>query len=151
MTPATNQSNSFQEKGHDIPFERVNEALLTYSDKDWNYSRISLIEKRLDIQESQYVLQFEILDLMTKQGRGELKALRDEVKWGERHSSELGVLEIVSLRINKALLEITSDEYWQWKRPVARIAKRELLLAQGITSALWYEVREVAGEDFDNR
>jgi hypothetical protein len=146
MNPAASS-----DKGHDSTLERVNKALLTYSDKDWNYSRISLLEKQLDSLESPYVLRFEILDLMTKQGRAELKALSDEVKWGERHSSELGVLEIVSLRINKALLEVTSDEYWQSQRPVARIAKRELLLAQGITSALWYEVREVAGEDFDNR
>jgi hypothetical protein len=151
MTSATNQSNPFQEKGHDNPFERVNEALLAYSDKDWNYSRISLIEKNLDLLQGPYVLRFEMLDLITEQGREELKTIRQEVKWGERHSSELGVLEIVSLRINKALLEVTSDEYWQWKRPVARIAKREILMAQGVTSALWYEVHEVAGEDFDNR
>jgi hypothetical protein len=151
MTSATNQSNPFQQKGRDILLERVNKALLVYSDKDWNYSRISLIEKQLDILRSSYVLRLETLDLMTKQGGEELKAMSHEVKWGERHSSELGVLEIVSLRINKALLEVTSDEYWQWKRPVARIAKRELLMAQGVTSALWYEVHEVAGEDFDNR
>ena len=31
-----------------LTFERVNAALVNYSDKDWNYSRISLITKPLD-------------------------------------------------------------------------------------------------------
>jgi len=151
MTPAKNEPSRSQDMDRKLLLECVNKALLAYSDKDWNYSRISLLVKQLDEIEIPYVLRFETLDLKTKQGRGELKTISDEVKWGERHSSELGMLELVSLRINKALLEITSDEHWQWKRPVARIAKRETLLAQGITSALWYEVHEVVGEDFDNR
>jgi hypothetical protein len=146
MTAATPNN-----KSHNTLLECVNKVLLAYSDKDWNYSRITLIERPLEVMTSPYVLGLEILDLTTKQGRVDLKALSDEVKWGERHSSELGVLEIVSLRINRALLEATSDEHWDFKRPVARIAKREAMLAQGITSSFWYEVREVAGEDFDNR
>ena len=91
------------------------------------------------------------LDLKTKQGRTDLKTLSDEVKWGERHASELGMLEVVSLRINKALLEVTSDEHWQFKRPVLRIAKKEVLAGKQDTYALWYQITEVAGEDFDNR
>ncbi len=131
--------------------KRVNTALQEYSDKDWNYSRISLIIRPLEDFYSPYILHLEALDLKTKQGRTDLKTLSDEVKWGDRHASELGVLEVVSLRINKALLEATSDEYWQYKRPVVRIAKREALADKQDVRAIWYQITEVAGEDFDNR
>ena len=96
---------------------RVNEALRDYSDKDWNYSRISLVIQPLGKSVGPYALSLETLDLNTQQGRRDLKALVDEVKWGQRHSSELAMLEVVSLRINKALLEVTNDEHWQHKRP----------------------------------
>jgi len=130
---------------------QVNAALQDYSDKDWNYSRISLAMRPLDTLDSPYILSIETLDLKTKQGRTDLKTLSDEVKWGERHASELGMLEVVSLRINKALLEVTSDEHWQFKRPVIRIAKREALVGQPSTHAIWYQITEVAGDEFDNR
>src|SRR5882762_5980361 len=117
--------------------KQINAALQNHSDKDWNYSRISLAMRPLDTLDSPYILSIETLDLKTKQGRTDLKTLSDEVKWGERHASELGMLEVVSLRINKALLEITSDEYWQFKRPVIRITKRELLAGQPDTHAIW--------------
>ena len=135
----------------EVLVKRVNIALLKYSDKDWNYSRISLVIRPLADFESPYTLRLEVLDLKSKQGRTDLKTLSDEVKWGDRHSSELGMLEVVSLRINKALLEATSDEYWQFKRPVVRIAKREALAGQQDANAIWYQITEVAGEDFDNR
>jgi hypothetical protein len=129
----------------------LNSAMQSYSDKDWNYSRILLSVRSLGELDSPYLLWPEILDLQTKEGRADLKALSDEVKWGERHSSELGLLEIVSLRINKALLESTSDQYWQNKRPILRAVKKYLLAEQDVRAALWYEVHEVAGDDFDNR
>jgi len=135
----------------DASVKQVNTALQEYSDKDWNYSRISLVTRPLDGFGSPYILRLEILDLKTKQGRTDLKTLSDEVKWGDRHASELGMLEVVSLRINKALLEATSDEYWQFKRPVVRIAKREALAGKQDINAIWYQITEVAGEDFDNR
>jgi hypothetical protein len=131
--------------------DRVNLALQDYSDKDWNYSRISLNTIPLDTFNSPYILNLEVLDLKTKQGRTDLKTLSDEVKWGERHSSELGMLEVVSLRLNKALLEVTSDEYWEFKRPVVRIVKKEVATAKPDTHAIWYQITEVVGEDFDNR
>ena len=131
--------------------KQVNGALHDYSDKDWNYSRIALTTKPLDTLDSPYILKLELLDLKSKQGRTELKTLSDEVKWGERHASELGMLEVVSLRINRALLEVTSDEYWQFKRPVVRIAKQEVLAGKDTTHAIWYQITEVAGDDFDNR
>lgn len=130
---------------------RVNLALKDYSDKDWNYSRISLTTIPLDTFNSPYILKLEVLDLKTKQGRTDLKTLSDEVKWGERHSAELGMLEVVSLRLNKALLEVTSDEHWEFKRPVVRIAKKEVATGKQDTYAIWYQITEVAGEDFDNR
>ncbi len=130
---------------------RLNAGLGSCTDKDWNYSRISLSVRPLDDLNSPYVLWPEVLDLVTREGRADLKALSDEVKWGERHSSELGILEIISLRINKALLENTSDHASQRRRTILRIVKKHLLAEQGIRAALWYEVQEVAGEDFDNR
>lgn len=130
---------------------QVNEALRIYSDKDWNYSRILLVIRPLDKLDGPYALILETLDLNTQPGRRDLKELVDEVRWGQRHSSELAILEIVSLRINKALLEVTNDEHWQHRRQVVRIAKKEDLTGQGTTHAFWYQVTEVAGEDFDNR
>jgi hypothetical protein len=131
--------------------ERVNEALGNYPDKDWNYSRISLIAKPFGDVDGPYVLKVEILDQRTPAGRGELKTLADEVKWGDRHSSELGMLEIVSLRINKALLEVSNNDYWNQKRPVVRIVKKQAVDREDTTYAIWYHITEVAGEDFDNR
>jgi hypothetical protein len=132
--------------------KRINAALLNYSDKDWNYSRISLITKSLADVNNPYVSKLELLDQNTREGRSQLKTLTYEVKWGDRHSSELGMLEIVSLRINKALLEVTSNEYWNQKRPVVRIIKKQVLDREGTTiTALWYDIAEVAGEEFDNR
>jgi hypothetical protein len=151
MADFSAQPGNPSDKQPEISFERVNEALLACSDRDWNYSRITLVPRVLDRLDSPYVLRLETLDLTSNQGRSDLKTLINEVKWGERHSSELGVLELVSLRINKALLEASSDEYWRWKRPVVRIVKKETLVEQGVTSTLWYEVREVAGDHFDNR
>jgi len=131
----------------DAAVKQVNAALKEYSDKDWNYSRISLAIRQLSALDSPYVLRLETLDLKSKQGQADLKTLSDEVKWGERHASELGMLEVVSLRINKALLEITSDEHWQYKRPVVRIVKREVLVGQPTAHAIWYRISEVAGDD----
>jgi hypothetical protein len=142
---------SAQNEQMEASVQQVNVALQDYSDKDWNYSRISLVIRSLDGFDSPYILRLEVLDLKTKQGRTDLKTMSDEVKWGDRHASELGMLEVVSLRINKALLEVTSDEHWQFKRPVVRIAKRELLAGKQDTNAIWYQINEVAGEDFDNR
>jgi len=135
----------------EVAVNQINRALLAYSDKDWNYSRITLSIKPLSSFDSAYILKLEVLDLTTKAGRSELKTLVDEVKWGDRHSSELGILEVVSLRINKALLEATSDEFWQHKRPIVRVARKEELAGEQPTHAIWYQVTEVAGEDFDNR
>ena len=61
------------------------------------------------------------------------------------------MLEVVSLRINKALLEVTSDEHWNQLRPVVRITKRQSIDREVTTEAIWYHVTEVAGEEFDNR
>ena len=132
-------------------FDSVNSALLNYSDKEWNYSRISLVCKPLVKIDGPYMLKFDVLDLTTREGRKELRSLVDEVKWGDRHSSQLGMLEVVSLRINKALLEVTGDGYWHQRRPVIRIVKKEDVDSEVTTHAVWYQITEVAGEDFDDR
>jgi hypothetical protein len=131
--------------------QKVNETLLRYADKGWNYSRISLMSKILLQVDSPYVLWYELLPTTTKAGRIALKAVADEINWGERHSNELGILEIVSLRLNKALLECTSDEFWRFNRPVFRLEKKEALAQKGVIAAFWYEVHETKGEDFENR
>ena len=135
----------------EVLVNQINSALKAYSDKDWNYSRITLVIRPLQELDDPYVLRIEQLDLTAKTGQKDLKTLVDEVKWGERHSSELGVLEVVSLRINKALLEATNGEFWQDKRAVVRIARKEELGREQPANAIWYKVTEVAGEDFDNR
>ena len=129
----------------------INEALSRYSDKAWNYSRISLQVCTLAELTSPYVLWVERLDVGTKPGKGEFRAFTDEMTWGRRHSDELGILEVVSLRLNSALLESSSDDDWENQRPIVRVAKKQELEEQGITLACWYQVREVTGEDFDNR
>jgi hypothetical protein len=130
---------------------KVNRALESYSDKSWNYSRMLLEPCSLQSLDSPYILWIERIDTQTKQGAKELKSLQEEITWGSRHSNELGLAELVSLRINKALLEVTSDEHWGNLRPVVRLVRKELLAQQGIVEAFWYRVREVMGEDFESR
>jgi len=129
----------------------INTALLSYSDKDWNYSRIALETRPLESLPHPYVLWVERIDVSTPANRKNFKNCEDEVTWGGRHSSELGILELISLRINKALIECSSDEHWNYRRPVIRLVKREELINKGIKSALWYQVTEVAGDEFDTR
>lgn len=131
--------------------ETINARLTLYSAKDWNYSPIRLEIKPLHQLDSPYVLWIDRIECMTKAGHRDLKTLADEVNWGIRHSSELGILELVSLRLNRALLEVTKPEDWGYRWPAIRVVKRELLAEQGIHDAFWYVVTEVAGEDFDNR
>lgn len=131
--------------------QRVNTATESYPAKDWNYSRITLVPRRLDDCNAPYVLWVELIDTRTKQGQEDLKAASNEVAWGERHSNELGILELASLRLNKALLECTSDEYWEHRRPLVRLVKTNSLRSEQVTTAFWYAVDEIAGEDFDNR
>jgi len=69
-----------QNRQMETAVEQVNAALHGYSDKDWNYSRISLVIRSLDNFNSPYILRIEVLDLKTKQGRTDLKTLSDEVK-----------------------------------------------------------------------
>lgn len=128
-----------------------NQALSRYPEKDWNYSRIILQTRDLSNCPDAYVLWYEMVDPATPQGRSDLKALRGDITWGDRHSSELGMLEIVSLRLNKALLAVANEANWGGRQPVLRLSKKELLTQQGYARAIWYEVREVSGEEFESR
>jgi hypothetical protein len=130
--------------------EALNGALKKYSDQDWAYSRIYLEMRELQAIDSPYVLRVDWLDVRGKQGKQEYKDLQGEITWGERHSAELGILELISLRINKALHAISTDEYWNQIRPVIRLTSK-LLLPDGQSHALWYKVLEVEGEEFENR
>lgn len=125
--------------------QQTNELLESCTDKDWNYSRIRLFIKPLSQLHSPYVLWIERVE-----GEADLRALRDEVAWGSRHSDELGILEIVSLRINKAILQALGEKP-SAEQPVLRIVKKQELESHQITEAFWYEIQEVSGEDFENR
>lgn len=131
--------------------EAINSALKQFSDKDWNYSRILLIIKELKDFTSPYFLRIEWLNMNAKKGIADYKTILDEVTWGSRHSYELGILEIISLRLNYALSEVTSTDYWHQVRPVFRLQKKDEALAQGYTHGFWYEIQEVQGEEFENR
>jgi hypothetical protein len=151
MMPELSPQSSLDPARLSVMLEKVNKALLQYCDKDWNYSRISLHLKPLESIIGPYALWIDLLQAKTKQGQADLKISRSEIAWGQHHSNELGILEIISLRINKALLESTSDEFWDFERPIVRLTGKEELVQKGVTHALWYEVVEVAGQDFDNR
>jgi hypothetical protein len=129
----------------------LDESLQRVSDKDWNYSRITLQLRPLDQVDSPYLLWIERVDAARQSGKAALAQLKSEITWGCRHGEELGILEIISLRLNKALLEHTTDEFWSGRRPVVRVVKKQELEVQGIAEAFWYQVEEVSGEDFDNR
>ena len=131
--------------------EAINKALQRFSDKDWNYSRIFLETKPLAKLASPYVLGVDWLDVRNKQGQADYKSSLDEVTWGERHSHELGLLEIASLRLNRALAKVTTADYWRGIRPVIRLQKRSDLLQKSQIFAFWYRVEEVHGEEFENR
>ena len=151
MTDNSTPISAHEDEQMEPAVHQINTALRMSSDKDWNYSRIKLVIRLLRDIDSPYVLRLEFLDLTTSAGQKNLKTLVDEVEWGDRHSYELGILEVVSLRINKALLEVTSNQFWQNKRAVIRIVNREGLAGEHPTHAIWYQVTEAAGEDFDNR
>jgi hypothetical protein len=130
---------------------RINKALQNYSEKDWNYSRILLRMSDFQSISGPYVLWIEHVQTKTSQGQSDVKTISSEVAWGERHSNELGILEIISLRLNKALLETTEESTWNYQQPIIRIVSKQFLAQQGVRSALWYDVVEVLGEDFDSR
>ncbi len=131
--------------------ERINDQLKLYSDKDWNYSRISLETRALESLDGPYVLWIDFIETRSKRGKSDFQTFSHEVTWGARHSAEIGILELISLRINKAMLELTNVETWDYNYPVIRLVKKEDLVKQGIKEAFWYRVTEVIGEEFDNR
>lgn len=131
--------------------QKINNCLEKFSDKDWNYSRIRLQVFPIEAIAAPYALVLEGIATDSPRGQAELKALRREIEWGDRHSNELGFLEIASLRLNKALLSVAHGLTAESEIPVLRLAKIEDLRAQNSTHALWYEVTEVSGEEFDSR
>ncbi len=131
--------------------DAINRVLKRFSDKDWNYSRIFLETRPVQELSSPYVLGVEWLDVRNQQSEGDYKNSLQEIIWGERHSHELGMLEIASLRLNRALAEVTTADFWHGVRPVIRLQKRSDLLEKGQSLAFWYRIEEVQGEEFENR
>jgi hypothetical protein len=131
--------------------QKINNCLEKYSDKDWNYSRISLQVLPIEAIAAPYALVLEVIPTDSQRGQAELKTLRREIEWGDHHSNELGFLELASLRLNKAFLAVAHGLTGESQYPVLRLAKIEDLRAQNASHALWYEVTEVSGEEFDSR
>jgi len=135
----------------------INEKLQTFSDKDWNYSRLKLSVIDVNASQCPYLLGCELIEIAGRKGERELKDVQNEVTWGDHHSSELGILEIISLRVNKALLATVGNRFYVGAQmsgqfhPVVRLVKRQELLAANVPKAIWYEVQEVGGEEFENR
>ena len=130
---------------------RLDEVLDRYSDKDWAYSRVALEVRSLAELDTPYVLWLEWISTASPEGRKAFKNCEDEVTWGEHHTSELGILEIVSLRLNRALMSVSTQEDFNGCRPVIRMMKKSELAEAGIRDAFWYRVTEVQGDEFDNR
>lgn len=130
---------------------KLTEALRQCTDNEWNYSRIYLVVSSLTEIVGPYCLACELVNPNDKDGRQSLRLIEDEIKWGGRHGEELGILEIISLRLNKALLGNCDLKSWNGQQPVIRIVKKEAIQEQGITAAFWYAVEEVSGEEFENR
>src|SRR5687767_13550931 len=109
----------------------INDVLRRYSDKDWNYSRIKVTTVQVNDFQSPYLLVCELISLQTPEGKRDLKAVETEIIWGENHSSELGILEIISLRINKALLALVGSKPYltgeppRAFHPVVRLARKQ--------------------------
>jgi len=130
---------------------RLNQVLERYSDKDWAYSRIALEVLPLAELEAPYVLWLEWIPTIRPEGKQAFKDTEGEVAWGERHSSELGILEIISLRLNRALSSISTQEDFDGCRPIVRMMKKSDLEEAAIRDAFWYKVTEVQGDEFENR
>jgi hypothetical protein len=131
--------------------DAMNQSLKRVSDKDWYYSRISFVVKSLQEIDSPYVLQVDWIDTRSKNGEKHYKEMISELTWGQRHSYELGILEIVSLRLNQGLNTVTSSEYWHGIRPIVRVEKKQELLDISQTHGFWYQIQEVQGEEFESR
>src|SRR5690348_12428380 len=134
MSQNGNTSTSFARASYieELPklVQWINENLQKYSDKDWNYSRIRLKVVDVTTLECPYLLGCELIDMGSRRGERELKDVQDEVAWGDHHSSELGILELISLRVNKALLATVGPRFYvsgnppQDAHPVVRLVKR---------------------------
>lgn len=137
--------------------QRLNEFLKKFSDKDWNYSRIRITLVNVTAVQAPYLLGCELIDTTTTKGAREVRDVQSEITWGDHHSNELGILELVSLRLNKAFLAVTGEDFRSEEdhtralQPVVRLVKRTELITAGATHALWYQVEEVSGEEFDSR
>lgn len=130
--------------------DAINSALKKYSDKDWCYSRITLQLRNLSEIKAPYGLWIDWIDTRTKEGTRLYKEATGEVTWGLRHSSELGILELISLRLNQAIQSVTTPDYWHGIHPVVRLQKIGSFGPE-TTHAFWYEVQEVQGEEFETR
>lgn len=137
--------------------QRLNKILQKFSDKDWNYSRIRITLVNVTAVQAPYLLGCELIDTASTKGARDVRDVLSEITWGDHHSNELGILELVSLRLNKAFLAVTGDDFRpeddssRSLQPVVRLVKRSDLIAAGATHALWYEIEEVSGEEFDSR
>jgi hypothetical protein len=151
MNPKQSPTDVIDQRLLGTLISKINKTLENHADKDRYYSRIPLQIRFLHTIEDPYALWLELVPTNVKQRQNDLTVFTDEIAWGERHSNELGILETISLRENKALLEASTDDSWDLRRPAIRFVNKEVLAQQWIPSAIWYEVHEASGEEFDNR
>jgi len=130
---------------------QVNAALQEYSDKDWNYSRISLGYTPVICIRQPLCPRLETLDLSRNRGR----PISNPIRRGEMGRTptlpNFGMLEVVSLRINKDSSKSQATNIGNISAQWFVSLKREVLVGQPTVHAIWYRISEVAGDDFDNR
>ncbi|MBI5395002.1 MAG: hypothetical protein HZA91_06850 [Verrucomicrobia bacterium] len=126
---------------------RINDALGSYADESWHYSRLRLAIRPLDQIPGAKALWLETIATDNRNGQRLLRDLRGRVSSAVGHLSELPLIQIVICRINDALLALTTDEDWQHQRPFVTWAKKSELAGRGLTTAVWYEVEEHLGDD----
>ena len=129
---------------------RINDNLARADDESWHYSRLRLTTCPIDEIPGAKVLWLETISTDTRDGQRLLRELQGRVSVAVGHLSELPIIQIVICRMNEALLELSTDDYWQHQRPFITWAKKSELVQRGILVALWYRVEEQLGDDEDS-
>lgn len=128
---------------------RINDNLVQVDDEAWHYSRLRLTTCLLDEIPGAKVLWLETIATDTREGQRLLRELKSRVSAAVGHLSELPILQIVICRMNQALLDLTTDDYWQHRRPFITWAKKSEMAQRGTPVALWYQIEERLGDDED--
>lgn len=130
--------------------DRINATLARYDDESWHHSRLRLVTRPLEQIPGAKALWLETIATGNRDGQRLLRELRSRVSSAVGHLSELPIIQIVICRLNEALLALTTDEDWQHQRPFITWVRKDELVGRGMTTALWYEVEELLGDDTES-